>query len=71
MDITAEQVKQLGKYERLQLAEDLWDSFAAETTPEDDPVVLGELERRALWRDAHPAQSKTLAEIATGLGIRL
>lgn len=31
MSITAEQIEQLGKYERLQLAEDLWDRFAAES----------------------------------------
>ena len=71
MGITREQIEQLGKFERLQLVEDLWDRFAAESAPETDPLVLDELERRARWRDAHPAQGKTLAQIATGLGLRL
>ncbi|BCN40630.1 hypothetical protein ALDI51_39490 [Alicycliphilus denitrificans] len=71
MGITAEQIEQLGKFERLQLAEDLWDRFAAETTPETDPAVLDELERRARWRDAHPAEGRTLAQIAQSLGVRL
>ena len=70
MGITAEQIEQLGKFERLQLAEDLWDRFAAETTPETDPAVLDELERRARWRDAHPAEGRTLAQIAQSLGVR-
>ena len=65
-DLTA-----LGVHERLQLVEDLWDRFAAETTPETDPAVLDELERRAKWRDAHPSQGKSLAQIAAGLGVRL
>jgi len=71
MPIIPEQLDQLGKFERLQLVEDLWDRFAAETTPETDPVVLDELERRAKWRDAHPSQGKSLAQIAAGLGVRL
>ena len=71
MEITAEQIERLGKFERLQLAEDLWDRFAAESTPEDDPGVLDELERRARWRDAHPAEGRTLAQIAAQLGVRI
>lgn len=71
MSISPEQLDQLGKFERLQLAEDLWDRFAAESTPETDPAVLDELERRARWRDAHPSQGKSLAQIAAELGVRL
>ena len=71
MSITPQQIEELGKFERLQLAEDLWDRFAAETTPETDPGILDELERRAQWRDANPSQHKTLAQIASGLGVRL
>lgn len=71
MAISPEQIEQLGKFERLQLAQDLWDRFAAESTSETDPVVLDELERRARWRDAHPSQGKSLAQIAVELGIRL
>ncbi|TBU81244.1 addiction module protein [Pseudomonas daroniae] len=71
MSITHEQIEQLGKFERLQLAEDLWDRFATETQPETAPEILDELERRARWREQNPTQGKTLAQIAQGLGIRL
>lgn len=71
MSITHEQIDQLGKFERLQLAEDLWDRFASEAQPETAPEILDELERRARWRDQNPAQGKTLAHIAQSLGIRL
>jgi putative addiction module component (TIGR02574 family) len=64
-------VEHLGKFERLQLVEDLWDEFAAETGPETRNEVLDELERRAAWRDAHPSQGNTLAQIAQSLGVRL
>lgn len=71
MSISPEKIERLGKFERLQLAEDLWDRFAAESTPETDSAVLDELERRARWRDAHPSQGRSLAQIAAGLGMRL
>ena len=51
--------------------EDLWDEFAAETGMETRPDVLDELERRAVWRDSHPAQGKGLAQIAQALGVSL
>lgn len=71
MKTTLQSVKHLGKFERLQLVEDLWDEFAAETSPETRDDVLDELERRAAWRDAHPTQGKSLAQIAQSLGVRL
>lgn len=71
MKSTLQPVQHLGRFERLQLVEDLWDEFAAETGMETRPEVLDELERRASWRDAHPAQGKTLAQIAQSLGVRL
>lgn len=71
MSITAEQIEQLGKYERLQLAEDLWDRFAAESAAEMDAAVLDELEHRAHRRDEHPGQGREFASIAQGLGVRL
>jgi len=71
MSITRKQIEQLGKFERLQLAEDLWDRFAAETIPETTSEILDELEQRALWRDKNPHQGKTLGQIAQRLGIRL
>lgn len=64
-------VAHLGRFERLQLVQDLWDEFAAETSLESRPEVLDELERRAVWREVHPAQGKSLAEIAQALGIKL
>ena len=64
-------IEHLGRFERLQLVEDLWDEFAAETDPETQTEVLDELERRASWRDARPGQGKSLAQIAQWLGVRL
>lgn len=54
-------IEHLGRFERLQLVEDLWDEFASETDPETRAEVLDELERRAAWRDSHPEQGKSLA----------
>ena len=71
MKATLQPVEHLGKFERLQLVEDLWDEFATEAGPETRNEVLDELERRAAWRDAHPAQGKSLAQIAQSLGILL
>ena len=64
-------VAHLGRFERLQLVQDLWDEFAAETGIENRSDVLDELERRAAWRDANPAAGKSLTEIALSLGVRL
>lgn len=64
-------VEHLGKFERLQLVEDLWDEFAAESSYESRSEVLDELERRAAWRDLHPGQAKSLSAIALTLGVRL
>ena len=71
MKATLQPVEHLGKFERLQLVEDLWDEFAAETGPETRNEVLDELERRAAWRSSHPSQGKSLAQIAQSLGVRL
>ena len=65
-------IAHLGKFERLQLAETLWDEFASELSQEPTaPSVLAELERRAQWHDDNPGQAKTLAEIAKTLGIHV
>lgn len=64
-------IQHLGRFERLQLVEDLWDEFAAEADMENRPAVLEELQHRAAWRDTHPGQGKSLAEIAQLLGVRL
>jgi putative addiction module component (TIGR02574 family) len=57
-------VEHLGKFERLQLVEDLWDEFANESGPEVRPEVLDELQRRAAWRDANPNHGKSQMDIA-------
>ena len=64
-------VAHLGRFERLQLVEDLWDEFAAETGMETRPDVLDELESRAAWREANLAQGTSLADIAHSLGVKL
>lgn len=69
MKNSAAAIEHLGKFERLQLAEDLWDEFAAQADSSLEPEVLQELSRRAAWRDAHPGQGKSLAEIAQSLGV--
>ena len=71
MKATLQPVEHLGKFERLLLVEDLWDEFASEVDAEPKVEVLDELERRAVWRDEHPAQGKSLAQIARSLGVRL
>jgi putative addiction module component (TIGR02574 family) len=64
-------IAHLGRFERLELVQDLWNEFAAETTLENRPQVLDELACRASWRDVHPEQGKSLAQIAQRLGVRL
>jgi putative addiction module component (TIGR02574 family) len=71
MKTALQPIEHLGRFERLQLVEDLWDEFASETDPETRIDVLDELARRATWRDAHPGQGKSLAQIAQSLGVRL
>ena len=64
-------VAHLGRFERLQLVQDLWDEFAAETNLENRAEVLDELKRRADWRDAESTQVNSLAQITQALGVRL
>ena len=72
MNTALDSIVHLGKFERLQLAEDLWDEFASTLSQEPiAPDVLAELERRAQWRDDNPGQAKTLAEIAKTLGVHV
>ncbi|MDP2254442.1 MAG: addiction module protein [Polaromonas sp.] len=71
MKTALQPIEHLGRFERLQLVEDIWDEFASETDPETRADVLDELARRAAWRDAHPGQGKSLAQIAQSLGVHL
>jgi putative addiction module component (TIGR02574 family) len=43
-------VAHLGRFERLQMVQDLWDAFAAETGMDTRPDVLDELASRATHR---------------------
>lgn len=71
MKASLQPIEHLGRFERLQLVEDLWDKFVAERGIEARPEVLDELERRAAWRNARPDHGKSLAQIAQSLGVRL
>ena len=71
MKTALQPIEHLGKFERLQLVEDLWDDFADASGPETRPEVLEELARRAEWRDSHPKQGKSLLQIAQSLGVNL
>ena len=71
MKTALQPIEHLGKFERLQLVEDLWDDFASDSSPETRPEVLEELARRAKWRDSHPKQGKSLQQIAQSLGVNL
>ena len=71
MKTALQPVEHLGKFERLQLVEDLWDEFASESAPETRIDVLDELKRRAAWRDSHPNQGKNLIQLAHSLGVNL
>ena len=71
MKTALQPVEHLGKFERLQLVEDLWDEFANESGAETRLDVVSELERRAAWRDNHPNQGKSLGQIAQYLGVNL
>jgi probable addiction module antidote protein len=42
-----------------------------ECVPETNSVVLDELNRRAVFRDTHPNQGKSLEAIAQSLGVKL
>jgi len=72
MNNALKSIAHLGKFERLQLAEDLWDEFASSLSQVPiAPDVLAELERRAQWRDDNPGQAKTLADMANTLGVHV
>lgn len=71
MKTQLQSLQHLGRFERLQLAEDLWDEFAQVAEEEPSEIVLDELERRASWREVNPGKAKSLAQIAQALGVRL
>jgi hypothetical protein len=48
MKTSLQSIEHLGRFERLQLAEDLWDEFAQQDQVDISTEVLDELERRSL-----------------------
>lgn len=70
MNTALQPIEHPGRFERRQLVKDLRD-LASEMDQQTRPEVLGELERHAPWRDAHPSRGKSLAQIAQSHGVRL
>jgi putative addiction module component (TIGR02574 family) len=72
MNAILKEFSQLGKYEKFELIEQLWDSIDAdENAPPMSDALHAELEKRLLWAQQHPGQGKTIEQIAAGLGVRL
>jgi putative addiction module component (TIGR02574 family) len=72
MNAILKEFAQLGKYEKFEVIEQLWDSIDAdENAPPMSEALYQELERRAQWSAQNPGQGKTIREIAAGLGITL
>jgi putative addiction module component (TIGR02574 family) len=72
MNAILKEFSQLGKYEKFEVIEQLWDSIDADenAAPMSD-ALHKELERRAQWTAQHPGQGKTVEQIAAGLGVSL
>jgi putative addiction module component (TIGR02574 family) len=72
MNAILKEFSQLGKYEKFELIEQLWDSIDAdENAPAMSDALHAELERRLAWSQENPGQSKTIEQIAAGLGVTL
>jgi putative addiction module component (TIGR02574 family) len=72
MNAILKEFSQLGKYEKFEVIEQLWDSIDADenAAPMSD-ALFNELERRKQWSAQNPGQGKTIQEIAAGLGVTL
>jgi putative addiction module component (TIGR02574 family) len=72
MNAILKEFSQLGKYEKFEVIEQLWDSIDAdENAPAMSDALHTELERRAEWSAQNPGQGKTVKQIAAGLGVNL
>ena len=71
MNANLKNFETLGVHEKLQLVKDLWDSIDDELMPAMNDALKAELDRRAMWADAHPGSGSSLSEIASSLGVRL
>ena len=67
-------LRALSASERIQLAEDLWDSVATEAPDAAFPVsaeLAAELERRAAEHEAHPETARPWDEVRAEIAQRL
>ncbi len=72
MNAILKEFSQLGKYEKFEVIEQLWDSIDADenAAPLSD-ALFKELESRRQWSEQNPGQGKTIQQIAAGLGVTL
>jgi putative addiction module component (TIGR02574 family) len=72
MNAILKEFSQLGKYEKFEVIEQLWDSIDADehAAPMSD-ALFKELESRRQWSAQNPGQGKTIQQIAAGLGVTL
>jgi putative addiction module component (TIGR02574 family) len=72
MNAILKEFSQLGKYEKFEVIEQLWDSIDADenAAPISD-ALFNELERRKQWSAQNPGQGKTIQQIAASLGVTL
>jgi putative addiction module component (TIGR02574 family) len=72
MNAILKEFSQLGKYEKFEVIEQLWDSIGADdNAPPMSDALHSELERRALWVAQNPGQGKSIQQIAAKLGVSL
>ena len=72
MNAILKEFSQLGKYEKFEVIEQLWDSIDADenTAPMHD-ALFNELENRRQWSAQNPGHGRTIQQIAAGLGVSL
>ncbi len=72
MNDIMEDFAKLGKYEKFEIIEQLWDSMDAdENAPPMSDSMFQELERRALWSAQNTGQGQTISRIAADVGVVL
>ncbi len=72
MNAILKEFSQLGKYEKFEVIEQLWDSIDADNNaPPMSDALHNELERRAQWSAQNPGQGKSIQKIAADLGVNL
>jgi putative addiction module component (TIGR02574 family) len=72
MNAILKEFSQLGKYQKFEMVEQLWDSIDAdENAPPMSDALFNELERRKQLSAQNPGQGKTIQQIAARLGVTL